>query len=274
MLNASWRVSRPSELPAACGVTRQALRFARVDPRLSADRRLLAAAHQRRIVPLRVPFVGVARPYAVGVAHEEARLDQTVIETEVLHQHRAVREIPVAVGADGDVLSVRQSDPALFRRAVGPERRVRRVGNEAARGLRRIRRVHAAGGGELRGHALTAAACAGDAMQIAAAVHDIELAIVAFSERGDAEARFESAGHRHRGLRAIRNVPDAPGREVAEDIATDESRNCRSTVDVAARDSSPDTCGRTRRSAAADSAAPRSVRVVVGLCVPSKQRQP
>ena len=32
-------------------------------------------------------------PPAVVVTHEEARLDQAVVETEVLHQHRAVREV-------------------------------------------------------------------------------------------------------------------------------------------------------------------------------------
>ena len=168
MLNASCRVSRPSERPPpGCDTACIALRSGR--SRSVRRSSLLAAAHQRRIGPLRIPFVGVARPDAVGVAHEEARLDQPAVETEVLHQHRAVREIPIAVGADGDVLSVRQSDPALLRRAVGPERRVRRVGNESARGQCRVRLRYAAGGGELRGHARAAAARGGDAVQIAAA---------------------------------------------------------------------------------------------------------
>ena len=215
-----------AEGAARClGVTHQALALARIDPRLSADRHLLAAAHQRRIGLLRIPFVAVACPDAVGVTHEEARLDQAIVETEVLHQHRTVREIPVALGADGDVLSVRQSDPAFLRRAVGPEWRVRRVGNQPARGQRRVRRVHAAGGGELRGHAGAAATRAGDAEHTAVHVHDIHLAVLVLCERGDVQARVEPTRHRHRGLRILRDVPDEPGREVAEDVAANETRN-------------------------------------------------
>ena len=75
----------------------QALRLAREFPGLPGDLHGLAADHARGVGAARVPLVGVARPVAVVVAHEEARLHQRGAEAEVLHQHAAVREIEIVV---------------------------------------------------------------------------------------------------------------------------------------------------------------------------------
>ena len=60
-----------------------------------------AAAGDARRVGLRlVPLIRVAGPDAVGMAHEQPRLDELTAEPEVLDEHGAVRRLPVAARLD------------------------------------------------------------------------------------------------------------------------------------------------------------------------------
>ena len=198
-LRLSCAVSRPSERPAALVWHCQALRFARENPLLAAaDVAHRAALHQVRVGLLRVPLIGEATPVAVGVTHQQARFDQARADAEILHQHGAVREIPVVVRPDGDGGAVRQRHPAFLGRVVRPERRVDGVGNQPGSRLRRIRRIHAARRAQRRGNrAATTTALEIDPVQRAAGVvHDVQLAVIALAERGDVETGLQQLRRR------------------------------------------------------------------------------
>ena len=125
--------------------------------------------------------------------HEQPRFDELVAQSKTLHQHGADREKPVAVGVDVDARAIRDRIPALFYGAVGPERRIRFVGDQAVGRQRRVPRHDAAGGGKLvRNRVYRAAAGLHDAPNVAAGIVEIQQLPGRFDrERGDEVAGVE-----------------------------------------------------------------------------------
>ena len=131
------------------GVALEALVAARVRPGLRAnavagpDRDLLVQTivEQLGVGVIGPPSVGDAVALAGSVDHEQARLEPAaaeglrlvVGELEMLDEDRAGGKRPFAVARELDRLASGQRDPPSLQSAVGPERAVHGVGDDAGR---------------------------------------------------------------------------------------------------------------------------------------------
>jgi hypothetical protein len=114
------------------------------------------------------------------MAHEEPRLGKPVIQVEVLDEDSTVRKVPIVIVGNRDVLAFGQAEPAVLRRAVGPERGVQSVRDQAVE-LRRasLGGVNAARfGKQVRNIVAAVAGGEGEAADRAAlVVEDVQLAV-------------------------------------------------------------------------------------------------
>src|SRR5690606_2960689 len=84
-------------------VTGETVGLARKNPGLAlADGTSCAAAYERGIALRGIPLVGIAAPAAVGMAHQQARLDQAFTETKALHDDRSDWQLPMTIRLDRD----------------------------------------------------------------------------------------------------------------------------------------------------------------------------
>ena len=178
------------------------------------------------------------------MTHEEPGLDELVGEAEMLYQHRSVRRVPVAIALHGDILAIRQADPALLDRAVRPECRVGRIRNQ--REQRRCasgRCVDASGGGQLLRHIVaTAAAREHELADLAAGIIEQEqLAVIGLAECRRRQLPWR-AGRCCAGLHqrrqhiaaacARRQRRDHAAAEVREDVASELLCRLGTAIDV------------------------------------------
>src|SRR5690606_20333018 len=123
-------------------VTGETVGLARKNPGLAlADGTSCAAAYERGIALRGIPLVGIAAPAAVGMAHQQARLDQAFTETKALHDDRSDWQLPMTIRLDRDTAAVRQCEPAFLSGAVGPERCIDRIRDQPGGGLSRQLRI-------------------------------------------------------------------------------------------------------------------------------------
>ena len=99
-----------------------------------------------------VPLVAVAGPIAVAVVDEQARLDALAADRELLQQHGADRQIPIAVRVDVDLAAGRQRQPAPLLGAVRPQGCADVIGQEPCGGRQRPRVAESPGCGQLSRH--------------------------------------------------------------------------------------------------------------------------
>src|SRR5690606_28006537 len=85
-----------------------------------ADLDALAARDEPRVRSVGVPFVAVAAPLAARMMHQQARLDERAVETQVLDEHGARREHPAVALVDraGETEVLDERDARRENRAV------------------------------------------------------------------------------------------------------------------------------------------------------------
>ncbi len=159
-------------------------------------------------------------------------------EAEVLHQHGAHGEDPVAVGVDGDAAAVGEGHEALLVGPVGPEGRVGRVGDEPRGREQRVGRADAARRADRRGDGVgRRRGPRVDAEDAPVAVaHHVDLAVGVLAEGADVEPRRRELLPRRRAHWRRRPRPHAPRHEVAEEERPHQPRHARPAVDVAPGD--------------------------------------
>src|SRR5690606_41790644 len=113
-----------------------------------ADLDALAARDEPRVRSVGVPFVAVAAPLAARMMHQQARLDERAVETQVLDEHGARREHPAVAVVDRDRGAVGQRESPLALGAVEPSGRGDIVWDHARPEARRAVGIEAAGIGQ------------------------------------------------------------------------------------------------------------------------------
>ncbi len=229
---------RSQGAPGGGGVALQALGAAGIGPVLSPDGADLARGQQRGIALRLVPFIGIAGPLAVGVAHEQAGFDPLAVEQKMLDEHRANGKIEMALVVDRDPRGAGETKIPLFFRSIRPERLVHVIGDQA-------------GGGQLGSIGLDEAGLAqqgrkgirrppgrnqlGDHAVVA---EDVDLTVVALGERSDVHAAGGEQPAVVTGIGVEKHSPDVAAAIVAEDEHAPQPGD-RAVIDEAAGDRAP-----------------------------------